>query len=98
MYLNREKQLEMNGDIFNLALNDLQEKVISMGGRQLSEYDLPHPQLVDNDMFAREHCREINYDQSDQQAYVEHNAALLTVDQRDVYDSFCSMVGRNQEV
>jgi len=41
--LHREEQLEMNDDIFNLALSDLQEKVISMGGRQLSEYGLPQP-------------------------------------------------------
>ena len=67
-----------------------------MGGRQLSEYGLPQPRLVDNDRFAREYRREINYDQGEQQAYVEHNAALLTVDQRDVYDSFCAMVDRNQ--
>ena len=31
-----EENLEVNDDIINLALNDLQEKVISMGGRQLS--------------------------------------------------------------
>ena len=67
----------MNDDTFSLALNDLQEKVISMGGRQLSEYGLPQPQVVDNDRFAREYCRETNYDRGEQQAYVEHNAALL---------------------
>ena len=43
-----------------------------------------------------EYCREINYDRGEQQAYVEHNAALLTVDQHYMYDSFCSMVDRNQ--
>ena len=32
-----------NDDIFNLALNDLQDKVPSMGGRKLSEYGLPQP-------------------------------------------------------
>ena len=52
----------MNDDIINLVLNDLQEKVCSMGGRQLSEYGLPQPQLVDNDRFEREHRREISYD------------------------------------
>ena len=67
-----------------------------MGGRQLSEYGLPQPQVVDNDRIAREYHREINYDRGEQQAYVEHNAALLTVDQCDVYDSICSMVDRNQ--
>ena len=45
--------LGFNDDIFNFALNDLQDKVLSMGGRQLSEYGLPQPQAVDNDRFAR---------------------------------------------
>ena len=94
--LQRDEHLEPNDDIFNLALNDLQEKVISMGGRQLFEYGLPQPHTVDNDRFAREYRREISYDQGEQQAYVEHNAALLTADQCDVYDCFCSMIDRNE--
>ena len=94
--LHWDKQLRVHDDIFNLAFNDLQERVISMGGRQLSEYGLPQPQVVDNDRFAREYRWETNYDQGEQQAYVEHNAVLLTVDQHDVHDFFHSMVDRNQ--
>ena len=52
----------MNDDIFNMTLNDLQDKVTSMGGRKLSEYGLPQPQTIDNDRFARECHSEINYD------------------------------------
>ena len=87
--------LDYNDDIFNLALNDLQDKVLSMGGRELSEYGLPQPQTVDNDRFARVYHREINYNQGEQRAYVEHNLLLLTSDQREVYDSFCSMITGN---
>ena len=94
--LHRDVHLEFNDDIFNLTLSDLQEKVISMGGRQLSEYGLPQPQTVDSDRLAREYRREVNYDLGEQQAYVDHNAALLTVDQREVYDCFCSMVDTNE--
>ena len=36
----------------------------------------------------REYRCEISYDHGEQQAYVKHNAALLTVDQHEVYDSF----------
>ena len=57
----RDDDLEFNDDIFNVALNDLQEKVISMGGRELSEYGLPQPQAVDSDRFARVYRREIDY-------------------------------------
>ena len=94
--LQRDDDIEVNDDIFNLALNDLQEKVISMGGRQLSEYGLPQPQAVDNERLTREYRREISYDQGEQQAYVEHNAALLTADQCNVYNCFCSMIDRNE--
>ena len=88
--------LSFNDDIFNLALNDLQDKVLSMGGRELSEYGLPQPWAVDSDRFARVYHREIDYDQGEQQAYVEHNVPLLTADQREVYDSFCSMIESNE--
>ena len=46
--LHRDERIEVDDDIFNLELNDLQEKVLSMGGRQLSEYGL---QAVDNDKY-----------------------------------------------
>ena len=87
-----DNNLSFNDDIFNLALNDLQDKVLFMGGRELSEYGLPQPQAVDNDRFARVYRREIDYDQGEQQAYVEHNVPMLTSDQREVYDCFCSMI------
>ena len=96
--LHRDVHLEFNDNIFNLTLSDLQEKVISMGGRQLSEYGLPQPQTVDSDRFAREYHREVKYDQREQQAYVDHNAAFLTADQCKVYECFSSMVNRNEGV
>ena len=88
--------LGINDDIFDLALNDLQDKVLSMGCRQLSEYGLPQPQTVDNDRFARVYRREIDYHQGEQRTYVEYNVPLLTTDQSDVYDCFCSMINSNE--
>ena len=88
--------LDFNHDIFNLALNDLQDKVLSIEGRELSEYGLLQPQAVDNDRFARVYHREIDYDQGEQQAYVEHNVPMLTADQQEVYDCFCSMIDSNE--
>ena len=91
-----DNDLGFNDDIFNLALNDVQDKVLSMGGRELSEYGLPQPQAVDNDRFARVYHREIDYNQGEQQAYVEHNLPMLTADQREVYDCFFSMINGNE--
>ena len=84
--------LSFNDDIFNLALNNLQDRVLSMGDRELSEYGMPQPQTMDNDRFARVYRREIDYNHAEQQAFVEQNAPLLTADQRQVYDCFCSMI------
>ena len=87
-----DNDVSFNDDNFNLALNDLQDKVLSMGGRELSEYGLPQPQAVDNDRFTRVYRREIDYDQGEQQAYIERNVPMLSSDQREVYDCFCSMI------
>ena len=65
--------LDYSDNIIYLALNDLQDKVLSMGSRKLSEYSLPQPQSVDNDRSARVYQREINYDQGEQCTYVELN-------------------------
>ena len=89
-------ELGFDEDVFNLALNDLQDRVLSMGGRQLSDYGLPQPVAVDSNRLARDYQLEIDYDRGEQQAYVEQHAALLTSDQREVYDYFCFMVDANQ--
>ena len=89
-------ELGFDEDVFNLALNDLQDRVLSMGGRQLSDFGLPQPVAVDSNRLAQDYQREIDYDRGEQQAYVEQHAALLTSDQREVYDYFCSMVDANQ--
>ena len=91
-----DNDLGLNDDIFNLALNNLQDKVLSMGGRELSEYGLPQPQGVDNDRFARVYHREIDYNQGEQQAYVQHNLPMLMADQQEVYDCFFSMIDGNE--
>ena len=59
-------KLGINEDIFNLTLNDIQDRMLSMGGRQLSEYGLPQSQAVDNDRFARAYHWEIDYDRDEQ--------------------------------
>ena len=50
--LHNDEHFEVNDYIFNLALNDLQERVISMGGRRLSEHGLPQPVTIDSDRFT----------------------------------------------
>lgn len=51
--------MQFNDAIYNIALTDLHDIVISMGGKQLTEYGLPQPQAVDDNMFAQIYRREI---------------------------------------
>jgi len=43
-------------------------------------------------MFARIYRHEIDYDQGEQNAYVECNVPLFTADQREMYNYFCAML------
>ena len=74
--------LSFNDNIFYFGLNNLEDKVLLMGGRELPEYGLPQPQTVDDNRFARVYCREIHHDQVEQQALLEQNVLLFTADQR----------------
>ena len=38
---------------------------------------------------------EIDYDQGEQQAYVDHNVSLLTANQQNMYNCFC-MIDKNE--
>ena len=44
--------LGFDEDISNLALNDLQDRILSMGGWQLSDYSLSQPDAVDSNRLA----------------------------------------------
>ena len=43
-------------------LNDLQDRVLTMGGRQLSEYGLPQPRAVDKFRLVLKYHWEIDYE------------------------------------
>ena len=62
-WLNNNDLTLMMISLCNLALNSLQDKLLSMRGRELSEYGFPKPRTVENDKFARVYCREIHYNQ-----------------------------------
>ena len=45
---------DYNEELYNLALFSLEDKVIMMGGRHLSPYDLPTPERGTEDRLERE--------------------------------------------
>ena len=95
-YPHSNQELPFSNEIYNLALIELQNKLYSMGGRELSSYGLPQPQSVDVERLSHEYSREVNYNIQEQEAYVQCNEPLLTPDQRDVYNCFCSLIERGE--
>ena len=95
-YPHSNQELPFSNEIYNLALIELQNKLYSMGGRELSSYGLPQPQSVDVERLSHEYSREVNYSILEQEAYVQCNEPLLTPDQRDVYNCFCSLIERGE--
>ena len=79
--------MPFSNEIYNLALIELQNKLYSMGGRELSSYGLPQPQLMNVERLSLEYSREVNYSIQEQETYVQNNEPLLRRDQRDVYNS-----------
>ena len=80
-------ELPFSNEIYNLALIELQNKLYSMGGRELSSYGLPQPQSMNVERLSLEYSREVNYSIQEQETYVQNNEPLLRRDQRDVYNS-----------
>ena len=81
-----------------MALTELQDKLHSIGGRDLSSYGLLQPQtvLVVLERLSREYSRETNYSIVDQEASAESNEPLLTEDQRDVYNYFIGIIEQGE--
>ena len=64
-------ELPFSNEIYNLALIELQSKLYSMGGRELSSYGLPQPQAVNVERLSHEYSKEVNYSIQEQDAYVQ---------------------------
>jgi ATP-dependent DNA helicase PIF1 len=81
-----------NEEVYNNALCSLEDKVIMMGGHQLSSYDLPAPERGTEERHSREYFREVDYDQDQLVAETDNLQQQLTDDQRQVYNEFLELV------
>jgi hypothetical protein len=81
-----------NEEIYNNALCSLEDKVIMMGGHQLSSYDLPTPERGTEERLSREYFREVDYDQELLVTETDNLQQQLTDDQREVYNSFLELL------
>jgi hypothetical protein len=91
-----EDDLTFTDDMYNQALNDIQDKVLCMGGQELSTYGLPVPTQNAGERLAREYRRETNYIAEEQGLISSTNQENMTVDQLAVFQQFMSAVDRNK--
>ena len=79
-----ESDLSYTDDMYSQALNDIQDKVLRMGGQELSTYGLPVPPQGAGERLAREYRCETNYHVEEQASISSSNQELMTHDQRTV--------------
>ena len=87
-----ESDLSFTDDMYNQALNDIQDKVLRMGGQELSTYGLPVPAQDAGERLAREYRRETNYHVDEQSVISSTNQECMTPDQHTVFNQFMAAV------
>ena len=80
-----DNQMPFNENIFNLALVNLEDATLEIGGKTLSAFGLPLPRRQDDGIFNRFLLRETNYDRAALQEFVNVNVPRLTPDQEAAY-------------
>ncbi len=95
---NPNMQVSYTDTMYNMALLDLEKRVINMGGSDLK--NLPQPSHTDDDeqnSLEREYLNEMNYDTEQLGAYVASNEEKLTNEQHVVKNSIMESVDRTGE-
>ena len=87
-----QDDLTFTDDMYDEALTDLQDKLLSMGGQELSTYGLPVPAQDAGARLTREYHQETNYDAQEQASISSTNQQHMTADQHAVFQQFMSAV------
>ncbi len=83
-----------NERIYNMALCNLEDRVIMMRGLQITTYDLPTPERRVEETMSRIYSRELNYNREELAVQAEELEGKLTDDQHNFYNSVLEMVDR----
>ena len=86
-------ELDFTNEMFNQALIAIEDKVMELGGRDLSIFGLPRPDRTHAiDAMTREVLRETSYHIPALENYVTTNEPKLLPDQRTAYNMICDSV------
>ena len=94
--LRHDLNLDFNEAIFNQALIDVEDKLLSLPGSQdLHTYGLPETNRSTELSMARELLQELSYDQEDMAMIVTERESNLTDDQQAAYDQILQIIDSN---
>eukprot|EP00919_Chromeraceae_sp_WS-2016_P006380 GHVR01014976.1.p1 GENE.GHVR01014976.1~~GHVR01014976.1.p1 ORF type:complete len:137 (+),score=6.06 GHVR01014976.1:166-576(+) len=82
---------------YNQALIDIENKLISQGGKQLNTYGLPECDRCQRSDLQREIIRETSYDTQEMQRIVQHMHPILTQEQLTVYNIVMNNLNINSD-
>ncbi|KAL8587191.1 hypothetical protein ACOMHN_013277 [Nucella lapillus] len=82
---NPDKDVDFSEEIYNSGLILLEEKVLSLGGKHLTDYAMPAPQRHQEPHIGRHMLRETSYSQNELDMFVSTNEPLLVPDQENAF-------------
>ncbi|KAL8600082.1 hypothetical protein ACOMHN_051629 [Nucella lapillus] len=82
---NPDKDVDFSEEIYNSGLILLEEKVLSLGGKHLTDYAMPAPQRLQEPHIGRHMLRETSYSQNELDMFVLTNEPLLVPDQENAF-------------
>ncbi|KAL8601849.1 hypothetical protein ACOMHN_020584 [Nucella lapillus] len=82
---NPDKDVDFSEEIYNSGLILLEEKVLSLGGKHLTDYAMPAPQRHQEPHIGRHMLRETSYSQNELDMFVSTNEPLLVPDQKNAF-------------
>ena len=71
--------------IFNMTLITIEDKIITVGGKKLTDYGLPMPNRNDVNLHDREIAHELSYDTNELDNFVVQHEPMLTDEQKQIY-------------
>lgn len=86
------QDLQFSNNMYNQALILLENKVMDIGGKALTNYAMPVPDRSQQHHIGRNMLRETSYDHDQLQQHIEENEPLLTPDQAAAYNKIMDKV------
>jgi hypothetical protein len=83
---NIDLNLEFTDDIYNQALILIENSIVDMTGKFLTQFGIPSPLRQSTENLTREMLRELSYDTDKMNEYVQLNEPLLNADQLPIYN------------